>query len=218
MNVTAFSGSPRKEGNSHLLLEAFLAPFRETGGNPTLIRSEEAEVLDCRGCLRCNLLKRCTLRGDRWGEISRAVLEADVLVFATPIYFHHATASLKRILDRFRSFMQVQITREGLIHTPWEPWSKQFVLLTAMGSPSAEEARPLEELFRFICGSLGPENRLSVLHGTRLAVPGQIAFTPEQLAALYARLSLPEDLAGPDSLKNRRLLEEAEALGRGLCG
>jgi multimeric flavodoxin WrbA len=214
--ILAFNASPRRDGNSTLLLESFLAGAEEAGAETETIDTEKADIISCRGCLRCNLLKRCIIRKDGWQELSRKILAADVLVFATPIYFHHTTASCKRILDRFRSFIHVQITETGLIHTPHQTWNKKFVLLAALGSSSAEDANPLIDLFGFIQETLGEQNRFESLVATRLAVGGQISYSKEQLADLYPKLGLPVRLVDEDAERNFSVLTQAEALGR-LC-
>ncbi|NQT60327.1 MAG: flavodoxin family protein [Bacteroidetes bacterium] len=215
--ILAFNASPRRNGNSTALLESFLAGAVEAGAETETIDTEKADIISCRGCLRCNLLKRCIIRKDGWQELSGKILDADVLVFATPIYFHHTTASCKRILDRFRSFIHVQITETGLIHTPHQPWSKKFILLAALGSSSSEDAEPLIDLFGFMKEALGEQNSFVSLIGTRLAVGGQVTYTEEQLADLYPKLELPVRLAAGDAKKNSELLRDSYLLGRG-CG
>ena len=213
IKILAFNASPRQNGNSTALLESFLAGAVESGAETEIIDTESADIVSCRGCLRCNLLKRCVIRKDDWQELSGKISDADVLVFATPIYFHHTTASCKRIVDRFRSFIHVQITETGLIHTPHQLWNKKFVLLAALGSSSSEDARPLIDLFGFMKETMGTNNSFSSIIGTRLAVAGQIGFTAKQLAGLYVKLGLPVNLAAEDAEKNSTLLRNAYSLG-----
>lgn len=216
VKILAFSASPRPRANSAIMLDSFLEGSRSVDTNAVIdvIRTEEADILPCRGCLRCNLLKHCIVRKDGWPELSRKILEADILVFATPIYFHHTTGSCKKILDRFRSFVHVQITEDGLIHTSHQKWQKQFVLLSALGSSSNEDAQPLVDLLSSMTAMLGERNQLHSLTGTRLAMGGQISFGSEMLADLYVKLGLPVRLAAVDADRNAALLERTEVLGR----
>ena len=119
MNILSLNGSPRRKGNISLLLEEFIRGARESRAKSEEIVAEEVNLKYCKGCLRCNLLKRCAIKGDNWPVLSSKILNADALIFASPIYFHHITAPLKKILDRFRSFLHVQLTEQGLKHTPW---------------------------------------------------------------------------------------------------
>ena len=174
------------------------------------------KIQPCQGCLRCNALQRCVLQDDDWPELSARICAADVLVCSSPIYFHHVSAPLKLVLDRFRSFVHVQLTGNGLVHTPWQPWRKHLVLLASMGAADPEEARPAHELFAFMAGILGPAVIFEMLLGRRLAVARQVAMKPERLARVYAGLGLPESLALQDADRNRRLLDDCYRVGADL--
>jgi multimeric flavodoxin WrbA len=137
-------------------------------------------------------------------------------VFATPIYFHHVSAPLKKLIDRFRSFVKVQITESGLLHTPWQSWNKDFVLLLSMGSSDASEADPVLDLFKFFKTVLGTKNRLHTISATRLAVINQLTKSEEELGELYKKMELPVKMAKDDFKKNHELLDQAYMLGRSL--
>jgi len=214
VKIVAFNGSPRRKGNTSLLLEGMLRGARENGGQVEEIVAHEINLEYCRGCLRCNLMKRCAIQGDDWPDVSSKILEADVLIFASPIYFHHVTAPLKKILDRFRSFIHVQITETGLKHTPWHEWRKDFVLLLSLGSSDGADAQPVIDLFTFMTSILGTENRLHCLVGTRLAVVNQVRMTEEELRTLYPKLKLPGHLAEQDYRRNHMLLKRCYELGK----
>ena len=139
-----------------------------------------------------------------------------MLVFAGPIYFHHVAAPLKMILDRFRSFMHVRITEEGLIHTPWQEWNKHFVLLLTMGAPTDDDARPVVELFEYITGVLGPANRLSVVSATGLALAGQIKMDADQLSDAYEKLGLDPRRSDEGYSRNREFMDAAQNIGRSI--
>lgn len=216
--ILAFNGSPRSQGNTSYLLQHFLDG---TGHHPEtleVIHPHELNLEYCHGCLRCNVLRRCSISGDDWEQISGRILEADVLVFASPIYFHHLPGPLKILLDRFRSFNHVQITESGLKHTPWHEWKKDFVLLLCMGSPDDSDADPVIDLFRFVTSILGSGNRLHVIKATRLAVAKQVIKDRDELRILYEKLKLPADLAEKDHQKNKSVLAECKRLGNQLSG
>lgn len=212
--MTAFDGSPRKNGNSRALMNAFIDGAAEKGCEVEIFKTDELDLKPCRGCLMCNTLKHCAIRNDCWAELSRKILDSDILVFSSPIFFHHTTASMKRLLDRFRSFIHVQITADGLIHTPHEIWNKKIILLTAHGSSLPDDAMPLVELFRFMAGTMGEDNEFKYLNTLRLAVSGQIEFDLSRLEALYEKLKIPVELAVEDVKRNRGWLEEARGMGR----
>ena len=214
--ILALNGSPRKKGNTSLLLKEFLRGAREANAQTEEIIADEISLKPCRGCLRCNLIKRCAIRGDDWPELSSEILSSDVLVFASPVYFHHLTSPLKKILDRFRSFFHVRITPQSLKHTPWHTWKKNFVLILSLGSSDAVDAQPVIDLFDFMAPMLGRENSLTSIVGTRLAVAGQVKMEETELADLYRRLEIPVSLAEQDYQKNQLLLKKCYELGKSI--
>jgi putative NADPH-quinone reductase len=218
VNILAFNGSPRPEGNTSHLLESFLDGVRKEHVRGEVVHPHRLDLKYCTGCLRCNMLKRCSLSGDDWADVSGKILAADVLVFAAPVYFHHVPAPMKAMLDRFRSFIHVQITESGLIHTPWHAWNKDFVLILPMGSSDASDADPIIDLFRFMTSILGANNRLHVITATRLAVAKQVIKTEEELLELYEKMKLPNGLAALDFQRNQELIEACRELGQEISG
>jgi multimeric flavodoxin WrbA len=216
--VLAFNGSPRKTGNTSALLEKFIEGCQINTSSIEIISTQEVDLKYCTGCLRCNILGHCSQSGDEWESISGKILDADVLIFASPVYFHHVTAPMKKLIDRFRSFIHVQITESGLIHTPRHRWDKDFVLLLSMGSPDSSDARPIVDLFQFMTSILGSENRLHVIPATRLAVVQQLQKTAEELGRLYAKMNIPPHLAEGDFRKNQQILNSCYSLGVELTG
>ena len=214
--VLILDGSTRKQGNTSFLIQHFMDGSRENTSNIEHVIAKDIDIKYCNGCLRCNLVKRCAIRGDDWEDLSAKINEADVLVFASPIYFHYVTAPLKNIIDRFRSFVHVQITETGLIHTPWKNWNKDFVLLLSMGSSDDSDAQPVIDLFNYMKEVLGDNNRLHVVKATRLAVIKQVQKTSEELKELYPKLQLNENLAEDDFLKNQEVLKICYDLGKSL--
>ena len=214
--IVAFNGSARKNGNTQFLLNSFLEGAEKSGAEYNKIDAHEINLDYCNGCLRCNLIKRCSIRGDEWNDLSAKILDSDVLVFATPIYFHHVSGQLKKIIDRFRSFVHVQITESGLKHTPHVEWNKDFVLLLSLGSSSDKDAGPVIELFRYMVKILGSKNRLHIITATRLGVTKQVIKTEDELADLYPKLGLSQNLVEGDFLKNQQTLTECFELGEKL--
>lgn len=212
--ILAFNGSARKNGNTYFLLNSFLKGAEKSEIN--VVKAHEINLEYCTGCLRCNIIKRCSISGDSWNELSSTILESDVLVFATPVYFHHVSGQLKKIIDRFRSFVHVQITETGLKHSPHKVWEKDFVLILSLGSSSDEDAKPIIELFKYMVSILGPKNRLHVIAATRLGVVKQVIKNKKELTELYPKLGLSDSLVNEDVKNNQRILTECFELGEKL--
>ena len=211
--IVAFNGSPRPTGNTSHLLNSFIEGANRQDAEVETMHPQKMNLEYCTGCLRCNMLKRCSISNDDWPELSSKILDADVLVFAAPVYFHHVPAPMKAMLDRFRSLIHVQITETGLQHTPWHTWNKDFVLILSLGSSDPVDADPVIDLFRFITSILGKNNRLHIITATRLAVVKQVIKSEEELRELYGKMRLSPDLASEDFLRNQELLEECRKLG-----
>lgn len=97
--VLILSTSPRKGGNSDTLAEEFARGAREAGHQVEKIELYNKAIGFCRGCLACQKTRRCVIHDDA-DMIAQKMLTADVLVFATPIYFYEMCGQMKTLLDR----------------------------------------------------------------------------------------------------------------------
>lgn len=97
--VLILSTSPRKGGNSDTLAEEFAHGAREAGHQVEKIELYNKAIGFCRGCLACQKTRRCVIHDDA-DMIAQRMLTADVLVFATPIYFYEMCGQMKTLLDR----------------------------------------------------------------------------------------------------------------------
>jgi len=98
-NVLVISSSPRKNGNSAKLAEAFAKGAADAGHQTELISLHDKKIGFCRGCFACQKTQRCIIPDDA-DSIREKMLHADVLVFATPIYYYEMCGQLKTMLDR----------------------------------------------------------------------------------------------------------------------
>ncbi len=98
-NILIISTSPRKGGNSDVLADAFADGARSAEHNVEKICLYDKTVNFCKGCLACQKTKRCVIRDDA-DMIEQKMLTADVIVFATPIYYYEMSGQMKTMLDR----------------------------------------------------------------------------------------------------------------------
>lgn len=98
-NVVIISSSPRKGGNSDTMANEFLKGTVEAGNTAVKINIRDMELKFCIGCLSCQRTGKCVLN-DGMNELYDTVQQADVLVFATPVYYYGMTGQLKTFLDR----------------------------------------------------------------------------------------------------------------------
>ena len=97
--ILVISTSLRKESNSDMLAEAFMNGAGEAGHEVETVSLKNKTIGFCKGCLACQKTGSCVIRDDA-GEIVEKMLHADVLVFATPIYYYEMSGQMKTILDR----------------------------------------------------------------------------------------------------------------------
>lgn len=97
--VLILSSSPRKNGNSDLLCQAFARGAIEAGHDVSTIRVAEKKIGYCTGCYACHELKHCVQKDDAAGVIA-SMMEADALVLASPVYFYSVCGQLKTLFDR----------------------------------------------------------------------------------------------------------------------
>lgn len=215
-NILIFNGSPRRQGNTSAMVQHFISGTEQNNADVEHIFIDELNLKYCSGCLRCNMIKRCSLRDDDWAEIVEKMEKADAIIFATPVYFHHVSAQLKKLIDRFRSLVTVNITEDSLKHTPNVQWQKDIVLLFSMGSSNDIDAQPAIDMFRFMFSFLMPGKEINIIKGTRLAVNKQLNMNEEELSVLYSKINLPDNLAKSDYIKNHSLAKECFELGKKL--
>ncbi|MDO4648186.1 MAG: flavodoxin family protein [Eubacteriales bacterium] len=97
--VLVISSSPRIGGNSDALADAFVRGAKDAGNDVEKVNLAGKKIEFCRGCFVCQTTKRCVIRDDA-DRIEQKMQEADVLVFATPIYYYEMSGQLKTMLDR----------------------------------------------------------------------------------------------------------------------
>ena len=93
------STSPRRDSNSHALAEAFAKGALEAGNEVELISLRGKKIAFCLGCFACQEKGSCVIRDDAVG-IEEKVLDADVVVWATPIYYYEMSGQMKTLIDR----------------------------------------------------------------------------------------------------------------------
>lgn len=98
-NVLVISTSFRKNSNSDILSDKFIKGAAEAGHNVEKINLSDKTINFCKGCLACQKTQKCIINDDA-REIAEKVLNADILVFATPIYYYSVSGQLKTLIDR----------------------------------------------------------------------------------------------------------------------
>ena len=98
-SVLVLLGSPRKNGNSEVICNSFMKGAKEAGHKTEKIFLQGKEILPCRACYACKETRKCIINDDMY-EIINKMIQADVIVLATPVYFYSLSGQIKTMIDR----------------------------------------------------------------------------------------------------------------------
>lgn len=98
--VLILSGSPRRGGNSDILCDEFMRGALEAGNEVEKIRVADKKIGYCSACYYCAGSGGVCAKKDDMAEVLQKIIDADVLVFASPVYFYSIDAQLKAVIDR----------------------------------------------------------------------------------------------------------------------
>ncbi|MCE5252093.1 flavodoxin family protein [bacterium] len=132
-------GSPRKNGNTHILVSKILEGAQDSGAQTEVIFLGDLTIRECNGCHACWETGSCSKKDDMI-PLYEKITVSDVIVFGTPVYWYGPTALMKGFLDRFVYFNS-PATR-GVIK------GKSAVLAVPYEEDNTETAEPLLTLFR----------------------------------------------------------------------
>ena len=103
--IVVITGSPRKNGNSFAMTDAFIQAAQAKGHTVTRFDAAFKKVGGCHACETCySTGKACTFDDD-FNTVAPAILEADVLVFTMPVYWYSIPAQIKGVIDRIYSLV-----------------------------------------------------------------------------------------------------------------
>lgn len=98
-NVLIITSSLRKGSNSEALADEFARGAADAGNKVETISLRDKDIRFCRGCLACQKLGKCVIADDTQAIVAR-MHDADVIAFASPIYYYEMSGQLKTLLDR----------------------------------------------------------------------------------------------------------------------
>ena len=100
--VVVISTSLRAGSNSDMLADKFAEGARSAGNEVEKISLTGKNIQFCKGCFACQKLGRCVIKDDV-NDITAKVLKADVVVWATPIYYYEMSGQMKTLIDRMNA-------------------------------------------------------------------------------------------------------------------
>jgi multimeric flavodoxin WrbA len=171
MKILVLIGSPRKAGNTDLVVDAVIDGARSVGHDAEKLYLYGRDIrpcVDCRGCKRGDF--QCVLKDDM-ASIYPRLRDADVIIFGTPVYWYGPTAVMKLFVDRLRPF----IADGGL------KGKKGLVVVPSEEGPGC--CGPLLEMFRMSFGYLGMEQAGEIM--VSAYEKGEIRRQPKELERAY---------------------------------
>ena len=99
MKIVGILGSPRKGGNTEVLLDVALEEAQKNGVVIDKISLKDKSIAPCDGCLGCIKTGECVIEDDGQ-EVYKKMLEAEGIIWATPVYFWSMTSHTKTLMDR----------------------------------------------------------------------------------------------------------------------
>ena len=103
--IVVITGSPRRNGNSFAMTDAFIQAAEARGHTITRFDAAMKKVGGCRACETCFKTEKACSFDDDFNTIAPAILEADAVVFTMPVYWYSIPAQIKGVIDRLFSFV-----------------------------------------------------------------------------------------------------------------
>lgn len=167
--VLILSGSPRKNGNSDLLCDEFARGAIEAGHEVEKIRVSEKKIDYCRACYACRGTGICAIKDDM-AEIMQKMIDCDVMVLASPVYFYSIDAQLKAVIDR-------SVAR-------WtEVKNKEFYYIVTAADGENEAADTTLACFRGYADRVDGAKEMGIVYGMGTYEKGEIKDKPAMTEA-----------------------------------
>jgi multimeric flavodoxin WrbA len=99
MNILGIVGSPRKNGNTEIMMNEALRVAREAGCETELFLTAGKRLEPCLACATCFKIGECVQKDDMQ-ELYKMYEKADGIILGSPVYFHNVSAQAKIVMDR----------------------------------------------------------------------------------------------------------------------
>ena len=130
MKILAFNGSPRRGGNTQILLEEAVKGAKEQGAEVTVYNLNNLQLKPCQHCGGCDETGRCVIQDDMQ-SIHDAIRVSDRIIVASPIFFFSVSAQTKIVIDRCQAFWAEKYLRKRPI--PPGPYGRKGLLILVGG-------------------------------------------------------------------------------------
>ena len=178
--ILAFAASPRRDGNTEILLNKIIEGIRSVGADVEIYLTHDLNIQPCSGCGECEKLGRCVIN-DEFQDIFDRLTACDGIVFASPLYFMNVPARGKALIDRCQAFWSAK----NRLKLDLFDGRKRFGLLvscsgTGAGPGGSPVFRGIEDTMTYVFDALSAEMMESLLF-PRIDKKGIIADLPGAL-------------------------------------
>lgn len=165
MNILVLNGSPKPQGSTAAMVSAFVRGAGEAGHRVDVVEVCKKRIAGCLACEYCHTKgKGACVQKDDMQEVYDLLKEADLLVLASPIYYHNLSGQLKCAIDRFYA----------AAYPKKPPRLKKAAMFLSSGDPDMYDGA----LFSFrgdFLGYLGLENMgVFTAHGGQNCLPDKL--------------------------------------------
>jgi len=175
VKILGISASPRPNGNSELLLQRALAGAESVNGQVEYIRLCDLNITGCTECNACYKTGKCIIEDD-YQLLSAKMLEADRLIFATPVFFMSVSAQAKLLIDRCQClWAHKYILKKPLSVTGRR--NRRAMLIAVGGSKSKKMFDCIRLTFKYYLDALEMSYAAN-LFVNNVGAPGQIEKHP----------------------------------------
>ena len=120
MKITVITGSPHKAGTSALLADKFIAGAEKNGHKVFRFNAAFKNIHACTGCNACGMNGPCVFKDDIESELMPELLDSDMIVLVTPLYYYDMSAQLKTVIDRMHGRLRSFDAKKSiLMATAW---------------------------------------------------------------------------------------------------
>lgn len=182
MDILALHLSPRKKGNSEVMLDEFLRGAHESGATSTVFSVSDHNVKPCIGCGACEKTGQCVIKDDAMAELYPLLATAPMVVVSTPLYFYDVPAQGKALIDRSQALWS---RRYSLKETATIRPEGQGVLLALGATKGKDLFMPVSLSVRYFFDAIGFPKEFDKHFYRHLEAVGDWEKFPELLQEVY---------------------------------
>jgi multimeric flavodoxin WrbA len=171
MQILAFNGSPRKEGNTSTIIGAILEGARSKGAETEEVRLHDIDLKGCRGCLSCRKNPGFCKQKDDLSPYLEAIKSCAGMILGCPIYMYRISGQMKLFVDRIYS---LYANRPEGGYDSMVPPGKTYALVTSQGAPGIDQyTKSIRYLTGMTGSGLGMEVVGKIIHANSHEIPAK---------------------------------------------